>query len=117
MVSTRRTLIGIVTLGLASGACRGEQAAPLTVPPASAKEASLATLPSSTASPHDDDNRASPAVTSAVPTAPAAPNGAPQVWSFETDKAGGAPAGFSFARTGSGVPGRWTVQAELGAPS
>jgi hypothetical protein len=117
MASTRLILIGIATLGLASGACRGEQAAPLTVPPASAKEASLATPKASTAPPRDDDDRASPAVKSAAPAAAAAPSGAPQVWSFETDKAGGAPAGFSFGRTGSGAPGRWIVQAEPGAPS
>lgn len=116
MGSTRLTRIGIVTLGLVSGACRGEQAAPFTVPPANTKEASLATPKASTAPPHDDD-RASPAVKSAASGAPAAPSEAQQVWSFETDKAGGAPAGFSFARTGSGAPGRWTVQAEPGAPS
>jgi hypothetical protein len=30
-------------------------------------------------------------------------------WDFETDAVGRAPAGFSFERTGSGRPGRWSV--------
>jgi hypothetical protein len=38
-------------------------------------------------------------------------------WDFESDSAGKPPAGFNFARTGSGRTGRWLVQAEKDAPS
>jgi hypothetical protein len=38
-------------------------------------------------------------------------------WDFESDPAGKAPSGFSFARTGSGRMGRWLVQAEKDSPS
>jgi hypothetical protein len=34
-----------------------------------------------------------------------------KTWSFDADKADAPPAGFSFARTGSGAPGRWVVKA------
>jgi hypothetical protein len=37
-------------------------------------------------------------------------------WSFDTERAG-APAGFSFARTGEGQPGTWVVVPEADAPS
>ena len=39
------------------------------------------------------------------------------LWSFDTDRAGGAPSGFSFGLTGDGERGRWEVKAEPGAPS
>ena len=38
-------------------------------------------------------------------------------WTFDADRAGEAPATFSFGRTGSGRVGRWIVQAEPDAPS
>jgi len=38
-------------------------------------------------------------------------------WNFDGEKAGSPPAGFRFARTGSGAQGRWVVKAEAGAPS
>ena len=38
-------------------------------------------------------------------------------WNFDGDTVGSAPAGFRFARTGSGAQGRWVVKAEPGAPS
>src|SRR5439155_26593098 len=38
-------------------------------------------------------------------------------WSFGRMAVGAAPAGFSFARTGSGRPGRWVVRAVSDAPS
>lgn len=38
-------------------------------------------------------------------------------WNFDGDKAGSPPAGFHFARTGSGAQGRWVVKADGGAPS
>jgi hypothetical protein len=127
MMQTRMTYVGLVLLGAALSACHGEQAAPPAALPssASAPSAVSASAPSPTAparADDDDDDHpaakpAGMATSSAAPGPAAAPKGAPQVWSFETDKAGGAPAGFSFGRTGSGAPGRWIVQAEPGAPS
>jgi hypothetical protein len=38
-------------------------------------------------------------------------------WTFETDRPGKSPAGFSFARTGEGKPGTWVVRNEPDAPS
>jgi hypothetical protein len=38
-------------------------------------------------------------------------------WTFDTDKTGAPPAGFSFGRTGGGKEGRWLVQASADAPS
>lgn len=38
-------------------------------------------------------------------------------WSFDSDKAGSAPAGFSIEKSDSGKAGRWIVKAEPGAPS
>ena len=40
-----------------------------------------------------------------------------RTWSFDSDKAGSAPTGFSFAKSEAGKPGRWVVEAEPGAPS
>lgn len=40
-----------------------------------------------------------------------------RTWSFDSDKAGAAPAGFSIAKSESGKAGRWIVKAEPGAPS
>lgn len=36
---------------------------------------------------------------------------------FESEPAGGSPAGFSFGRTGEGRLGRWIVQKEKDAPN
>lgn len=44
------------------------------------------------------------------------PDGA-RGWSFDSDREGGAPPGFSFGRTGSGPLGRWVVRTEADAPS
>lgn len=41
----------------------------------------------------------------------------PKVWSFDSDRPGRPPAGFSFARTGRGAPSRWVVRVAEGAPS
>jgi hypothetical protein len=38
-------------------------------------------------------------------------------WSFDADRSGEPPSGFSFGRTGSGRVGRWVVRAEKDAPS
>jgi hypothetical protein len=40
-----------------------------------------------------------------------------QTWTFDSDTAGQAPAGFSFGRTGKGAEGQWLVRAESDAPS
>jgi hypothetical protein len=56
----------------------------------------------------DDDDDA------ATKTAPAA---APAVWNFDSMAVGQPPTGFTFARTGSGRPGRWVVRAVSDAPS
>lgn len=40
-----------------------------------------------------------------------------RTWTFDSDATGEPPAGFSFARTGEGKPGRWIVEAETDAPS
>ena len=50
------------------------------------------------------------------PPAPPPPAGA-RVIDFEGSAAGAPPAGFAFARTGRGEPGRWEVAAVAGAPS
>lgn len=39
------------------------------------------------------------------------------IWTFDTDPAGGPPAGFSCSRTGQGRTGHWIVQADTDAPS
>ena len=44
------------------------------------------------------------------------PAGPVKVWSFEQDRAGQPPTGFSFARTGNGRVGRWVVLAQKDAP-
>jgi hypothetical protein len=46
----------------------------------------------------------------------AAEEGNVKIWSFEADKIGEPPAGFSFGKTGQGRPGNWVVRAEPGAP-
>jgi hypothetical protein len=112
-----------VILASALGACDRAPAAPtparlsITNAPALA-----AAAPSASASARADEDHAAPkpvgvAASSAASAPPLAREEASQTWSFETDRTGGAPAGFSFARTGSGAPGRWIVQAEPGAPS
>lgn len=44
-------------------------------------------------------------------------NAAARIWDFSADRPGSPPAGFVFARTGNGRPGRWVVvsSAETGA--
>ena len=113
----RRTLAGAVIVGGVLTGCRGERAAPPAAPPSSAISPGVAAIPapSSTGAAHEhqtDDNHPA-AASGAAP----GPGGALQVWTFDADKAGAAPAGFSFGRTGSGPSGRWIVRAEPGAPS
>ena len=40
-----------------------------------------------------------------------------KTWTFDADRVGEVPSGFSFGRTGSGRVGRWIVQADKDAPS
>jgi len=80
--------------------------------------------PESTASP--PTTSAAPPKASATPAPIASASTAPtasgttidaKAWSFDTDKAEAAPAGFSFGRTGSGKEGRWLVQPAPDAPT
>ena len=44
-------------------------------------------------------------------------SGGGKTWDFQADAAGAPPAGFSFARTGQGGPGRWEVKVDPTAPA
>jgi len=68
--------------------------------------------PQTAAAPAPAPSSASSAVPSATAVAPAA-----TTWTFDSATVGQSPAGFSFARTGSGRPGRWVVRAAPDAPS
>ena len=59
----------------------------------------------------DDDDDAVPQ--QATP----ATGSAPTTWTFDSATVGQPPTGFSFAKTGSGRPGRWVVRAAVDAPS
>src|SRR5213595_2601399 len=59
----------------------------------------------------DDDEDPAPAVNPSPASAQAASS-----WTFDSSTVGQPPAGFSFARTGSGRPGRWVVRAAADAP-
>ena len=90
-----RAIVAAVTVMLVG--CRAKEATPATSPEASTAVSTPASVPS-----------AADATTTGA---------APQTWSFDADKAGEAPAGFSFGRTGEGREGTWVVRAEPGAPS
>ncbi len=47
----------------------------------------------------------------------AAQGAGPWTWSFQGDPVNEPPAGFSFARTGGGRPGKWVVLLDAGAPA
>lgn len=96
MKETFVAITGVATLAVSLGACRGEQTSP----------------PNALAS----SGQATPAA-APEPTASAASTGTTRTWSFDVDKAGGPPDGFSFGRTGSGKPGSWILKPEPGAPS
>ncbi len=59
---------------------------------------------------------APPAASASAVAAPPSETTAPS-WSFDSDKADGAPSGFSFGRTGQGRAGKWVVKAADDAPS
>ncbi len=84
----------LVVLALAAAACH----------PAPEAEPAKATAPA-----------ASPPASPPAPALPP-PSGA-RTWNFDADAEGSPPAGFTFARTGAGRPGRWVVREEKGAPS
>ena len=91
--------VTILSIGVL-GACRVQESAPTATTPAS----NVAPTPV-----------ASPPPPSAAPSASGATSAAPRTWSFESDKPGGAPAGFSFGRTGQGRDGKWLVRVEGGS--
>src|SRR5450756_2910187 len=41
----------------------------------------------------------------------------PRTFTFDGDAVGAAPAGFEFARTGSGTEGKWVVEADKDKPA
>jgi hypothetical protein len=65
----------------------------------------------------DDDDESTTAAASAVPPSENAAQGAGMAWHFDSMAAGGPPAGFALARTGSGRPGSWVIRAAPDAPS
>jgi hypothetical protein len=89
------------------GGCRGQERAPEPSAPPSAKVA-----PTSTSTAPAGETASATATATATGGAPTA-----KVFTFDTDAAGAAPAGFSFGRTGDGKVGAWIVKAEAGAPS
>jgi hypothetical protein len=52
-----------------------------------------------------------------TPTTAQAPSSSARSWSFESDKAGASPPGFTLEKSPAGKPGRWIVKQESGAPS
>lgn len=61
---------------------------------------------------------AAPTSTNAALSATVTPPGdSRRTWSFDGDRDGAPPSGFSFGRTGSGALGRWVVRVEPDAPS
>jgi hypothetical protein len=66
---------------------------------------------------HAGELPAAPPTAIAASTAATTPPGdASRTWTFDGDRDGAPPAGFSFAQTG-GPAGRWVVRAEADAPS
>ncbi len=110
MGSTTKRCLGVGLL-LCSAGCRGEQTAPTPATTPSTGPASAAIPAPLTSAP-----RPSTPTSGATAATGAAPTGATQ-WSFDADKAGAAPVGFSFARTGGGRAGAWVVRPESDAPS
>lgn len=47
----------------------------------------------------------------------AAAQGVAKTWDFQADEVDGAPAGFSFGRTGRGPQGKWVVKVDPSAPA
>lgn len=91
---------------LAAASCHdGQRPAPTTVGPSAA--------------PAREPAAALPTATTAAlpPTATPPPGDSSRSWSFDGDRDGATPSGFSFGRTGSGALGRWVVRAEADAPS
>lgn len=90
------------------GACRGE---PAPAPPASSTAPPIAT-PSATAT-----AIAMPSLAASVVVSGDSGHLGERAYSFDADAVDGAPAGFSFARTGDGREGKWSVRADDSAPS
>jgi len=68
---------------------------------------------------NDDDDKPSATGKQNPLTATTAPatTGPARTMSFDGDKVDGAPAGFTFGRTGQGAQGKWVIRAETSAPS
>jgi hypothetical protein len=116
-MTSRRLFIGWTALAISSIGCRSaQQRASPTVPP-DVVPASSAQAPSHTT----ESPSAPPTSAAAQPTTPVAgaadAASASSPFNFDADREGAPPAGFSFAKTGGGAPGRWVVRAESDAPS
>ena len=105
-----RTLL--VVLALTCGCKNGTpDAASTTAASASSTPAPPAVASVAPPAPVASASGAAPAA--AAPTATAGNTGSKK-WDFESDKAGGPPAGFAFGRTGDGREGKWLVRADGG---
>lgn len=113
---TLLTLLPLGTVAVLFCACRGERPAAV-----SASTDTASVLSSSTARHEGVKASAGDLVPEGgpgglpAPTAPQTTSGA--TWTFDADKPGAPPVGFSFGRTGSGKQGAWVVKAEAEAPS
>lgn len=103
-VPDRKLINMLWPFALLVGACRGATA---TAPEAA---------PSSTTTPTPSTVGAATAPEPGPPATLGEPKGI-NTRGFDTDTVGAAPGGFSFALTGRGATGRWTVLAEQGSPS
>jgi hypothetical protein len=107
-----RTVMSVALLLLLAEGCRGQDGTGPSVPSSTSPTVTTA---SATAKPTEVTAPAASTTMAPVTTATAS-NGV-TLWSFDSDKADAAPAGFSFGRTGNGKEGRWVVQAAADAPS
>lgn len=103
----KNTIIFASTIALFLGACNETRARPT-----AASTATTASHARTQAQPP-----AAPAAPELAPSPTGAPVNTTRSWTFDSDAANAAPAGFTFGRTGSGAMGRWVVRAEADAPS
>jgi hypothetical protein len=105
---TARALTSLGLIVLAACPSEGPKVAPDSAPPSVAPTALTREAAAATESP----SAAAPPKASAQTE-----QSSSGIWSFDADKAGAPPSGFSFGRTGSGAQGNWAVKAEADAPS
>jgi hypothetical protein len=107
----KRILVtSLIVVGL--NGCRPQESNPTPAPggPASTGAAPVTPVaPAASVAPTAPGASVAPVASVAATTA--------RVWTFDADKAGEAPAGFAFGRTGVGREGKWVVRAEASAPS